>query len=291
MPEQILKFSKANADIFVPDGTKMEAALGRITHLGIGAHQDDLEIMALDGILKCFDRSAAWFGGITCTSGSGSTRTGKYLNYTNEEMVAVRREEQRSAAVLGQYGIMIQLGYESGEIRGQEQSHLEQELNFILTKCCPQVIYTHNPADKHGTHVAVFLATLKAVRSLPHEKRPKLFYGCESWRDLDWMPDSSKVIFDVSGNDSFAERLVGVYDSQIAGGKNYNEAIMGRRAANATFSDPYDLDRATRASLAMDLTPLIKDDKLEVISYVTKLIDEFKKEVTINLETSNTRSK
>ena len=40
----------------------------------------------------------------------------------------------------------------------------------------------------------------------------------------------------------------------------------------------------------MDLTPLIKDDRLEVISYVTKLIDEFKKEVITNIDASNARS-
>jgi LmbE family N-acetylglucosaminyl deacetylase len=52
-------------------------ALARITHLGIGAHQDDLEFMAFHGILACFRmRDDRWFGGVTCTNGAGSSRTG-----------------------------------------------------------------------------------------------------------------------------------------------------------------------------------------------------------------------
>ena len=34
------------SEAFVPDGAPLPAALARTTHLGIGAHPDDLEIMA-----------------------------------------------------------------------------------------------------------------------------------------------------------------------------------------------------------------------------------------------------
>jgi len=37
-----MTLTNTTADIFVPDGTPVEAALARTTHLGIGAHQDDL---------------------------------------------------------------------------------------------------------------------------------------------------------------------------------------------------------------------------------------------------------
>ena len=53
------------AEIFVPDGRTVPAALARITHLGIGAHQDDLEFMAFHGILACYGSMTEWFGGVT----------------------------------------------------------------------------------------------------------------------------------------------------------------------------------------------------------------------------------
>ena len=42
----VLSLAQKNADVFVPDGTELGAALGRTTHLAVGAHQDDLEFMA-----------------------------------------------------------------------------------------------------------------------------------------------------------------------------------------------------------------------------------------------------
>ena len=45
-----MDFHNPAADLFVPDGLEMPAALSRTTHLAIAAHQDDLEIMAYHGI-------------------------------------------------------------------------------------------------------------------------------------------------------------------------------------------------------------------------------------------------
>ena len=47
------------ADIFIPDGQPPAAALARVTHLGIGAHQDDLEFMAFHGIEACLPQRDA----------------------------------------------------------------------------------------------------------------------------------------------------------------------------------------------------------------------------------------
>ena len=99
------------ADVFIPDNESKAKALSRITHLGIGAHQDDLEFMAFHGILQCCGLENQWFGGVTCTNGSGSSRTGPYAAFTDAHMMTVRREEQRKAASLGGYGVMIQLDY------------------------------------------------------------------------------------------------------------------------------------------------------------------------------------
>ena len=59
-----LNLNNPSADVFVPDGQPLDAALGRISHLGIGAHQDDLEFMALHGIAACYESEAEWFGGV-----------------------------------------------------------------------------------------------------------------------------------------------------------------------------------------------------------------------------------
>src|ERR1041385_739721 len=102
-----MKLNQQGAEVFVPDSRPLEEALRRITHLGIGAHQDDLEFMAFHGILQCFHTDTQWFGGVTCTNGSGSARSGPYANYSDAQMMAVRRKEQNNAAVVGRYGAML----------------------------------------------------------------------------------------------------------------------------------------------------------------------------------------
>ena len=51
-----------------------------------------------------------------------------------------------------------------------------------------------NLVDKHDTHVAVVLRVIAAIRQMPPDIRPEKLYGCEVWRDLDWMLDSDKVV-------------------------------------------------------------------------------------------------
>ena len=48
-----MNFQNSTAELFIPDGLGEQAALSRVTHLGIGAHEDDLEFMAYHGILAC----------------------------------------------------------------------------------------------------------------------------------------------------------------------------------------------------------------------------------------------
>src|SRR5262245_56655328 len=128
-----MKLHNATAEIFVPYGKPIAHALKRITHLGIGAHQDDLEFMAFHGILACFGSRKTSFGGVTCTNGAGSARTGSYAGFTNAQMMAVRRQEQNAAAVVGRYVVMIQLDYPSTVVKDPTDKKLKEDLKRILT--------------------------------------------------------------------------------------------------------------------------------------------------------------
>jgi hypothetical protein len=123
----------------------------------------------------------------------------------------------------------------------------------------PRFVYTHNLADKHDTHVGVALKVIAAIRCLPEPDRPQKLFGCEVWRDLDWMVDSDKVPTDLTTHENLQAALLGVFDSQIAGGKRYDLASMGRRRAHATYYESHGVDISLGLSYAMDLTPLILD--------------------------------
>jgi hypothetical protein len=78
--------------------------------------------------------------------------------------------------------------------------------------------------------------------------------------------------------------ILGVFDSQISGGKRYDLATLGRRRANATYHAAYSADVATGMAFAMDLTPLITEPALDVQRYVQGFIDRFAQEVKERFE-------
>jgi LmbE family N-acetylglucosaminyl deacetylase len=280
-----MHFTQNETTVLVPDARPMDEACARISHLGIGAHQDDLEIMAYHGIEACYLKPDQTFGGVTCTDGRGSARTGVYAGFSDEQMMEVRIREQNKAAVLGDYGIMIQLGHASRDIKSPAYAALTDDLVTVLRATRPEVVYTHNPADKHDTHIGVFVSVLQAIRRLPASERPRQLLGCEVWRGLDWMPDEDKVALDVGGHAHLFHALVGVFDSQIAGGKRYDLATLGRARANATYHQSHRVDATDLAWLAMDLTPLVIDDHLDPVAFVDQYLNRFVADVRTTLST------
>ena len=285
MPSPAPNLHTSTSRIFIPDGKPVEPALARITHLGIGAHQDDLEFMAFHGIINCFHSDSEWFGGVTCTDGAGCSRGGVYADRTDEEMREIRIREQEAAAMAGRFGAVIQLGHSSAAVRDAGNSGLKSDIAAILAATRPKVVYTHNPADKHETHIGVFFATIRALREMPPQDRPAAVYGCEVWRGLDWMLDGDKVALDVGGHHNLAAALNGIFDSQIAGGKRYDLATVGRRHANATFFDAHSADPAEMISFAMDLTPLIANNPPDILEYVLGYVRRFEADVRRKLAT------
>ena len=274
------------ARLMIPDGMAAPEALRRTTHLGIGAHQDDLEFMAFHGILACYDQKDRWFGGVTITDGRGSSRAGIFQAWTDDQIAAERIREQDAAAVIGQYAFMAQLGHPSKSVRDARETVVRDDLCRILEATRPEVVYLHNLADKHDTHVGCALRCLEALRRLPKADRPQKVYGCEVWRDLDWLVDSEKTPMPVSARPELARALNEVFATQIAGGKRYDLAVIGRRTANATFSQAHATDQESAMQWAMDLTPLVQDDSLDPVAYTTGFIDRLKADVTTRLRQS-----
>ena len=278
-----MKLKNSNSVFFVPDGVSDEEALNRTTHLAISAHQDDIELMAYKGVAECFGLKDKWFTGVVVTDGAGSPRNGLYESYTDDDMKNIRILEQKKAAYVGEYSAQLLLGYTSKQVKDGKNEEVIKELEQIILKANPKIIYTHNLADKHDTHCGVAVKVIKAVRNLPKDKRPEKIYGCEVWRDLDWVCDEEKIYFDTSEHPNIAMSLVSVFDSQIIGGKRYDLAAEGRRVANATYSASHGLDSTTALNYAMDLTPLIEDSSLDLTDYITGYIDRFKKDVADRL--------
>jgi LmbE family N-acetylglucosaminyl deacetylase len=281
-----MRFHNASADLFVPDGAEPRAALERTTHLCISAHQDDIEIMAYHGVAQCFGLKDKWFTGVVVTNGAGSPRSGIYGNYTDEEMQKVRLVEQRKAAFVGDYACQVQLGFTSAQVKNPNETAVVEDLKQVLSVARPEFVYLHNLADKHDTHVSTALRAIAALRALRGEVRPKKVYGCEVWRDLDWLSDEAKQPLPVSARQNIAAALVGVFDSQVSGGKRYDLATAGRRLAHATYFASHGTDEESALNFAMDLTPLVENPDLAIPEYVLQFIDQFRADVEKRVKTA-----
>lgn len=268
-----------HAKIYVPNGDSMEKALPRVTHLGIGAHQDDLEIMAFHGIKACYSDPQQHFAGIICTNGEGSPQHSGSATLRPEEMIGARQQEQEEAARIGNYSLLVQLGYRSQQIKEGSAHDLIKDILAVVERMSVQTAYIHNLADKHGTHVAVSIASILAMRQIEEPNRPRKVYGCEVWRDLDWLGDEAKVLLDIGGNIRLAEQLIKVYRSQIDGGKRYDQAAIGRARSNATFFQSHAVDQMEYLWYAMDLTPLLQSDSTDIVDFVTSHINKFHQDV------------
>jgi LmbE family N-acetylglucosaminyl deacetylase len=281
-----MQFHNSSADLFVPDGAAPEAALARTTHLCVSAHQDDIEIMAYHGVAQCFGLKDKWFTGVVVTNGAGSPRSGIYGDYTDLEMQKVRLIEQRKAAYVGEYAAQIQLGFTSSQVKNPAETAVVDDLKTILRATRPQIVYLHNLADKHDTHIGVAMRCIAALRAVRDEVKPTKVYGCEVWRDLDWLSDEEKQVLPCSARPNVAAALVGVFDSQVSGGKRYDLATAGRRLAHATYYASHGTDQESAMNFAMDLTPLVEHPEMPVAEYVLGAIDRFRADVERRIKTA-----
>jgi LmbE family N-acetylglucosaminyl deacetylase len=274
-----MKFHLDTAEVYVPDDEPLEKALARTTHLCLAAHQDDIEIMAAQPIIECFQQKDKWFTGVVVTDGRGSPRDSLYGDYTDDEMRLVRFKEQRKAAIVGEFAAQIMLDIPSKVMKDAARKEPVDDILAILRATKPKIVYTHNLADKHDTHVAVALRVIDALRRLDPAERPERVVGCEVWRALDWMVDTDKVTMDLSDHENLQFALLGVFDSQIVGGKRYDLASMGRRRANATYFESHGVDETTGLSYGMDMTSLMTDASLKSAEFIQEFIQRFARDV------------
>jgi LmbE family N-acetylglucosaminyl deacetylase len=274
-----MKFYLDTAEIYIPDNESVEKALSRTTHLCFAAHQDDIEIMAAQPILECFQQKNKWFTGVVVTDGRGSPRDNLYKDCTDEEMRLVRFKEQRKAAFVGEFSAQVMLDMPSRVAKDVARKEPVEDMLKVLRATRPQVVYTHNLADKHDTHVAVALRVIEAIRRLDQSERPARLVGCEVWRALDWMSDTDKIQMNVSDHENLQLALLGVFDSQIAGGKRYDLASMGRRRANATYLESHGVDSTKGLSYAMDMSLLMSEATIDPIVFAQNFIQRFAQDV------------
>jgi LmbE family N-acetylglucosaminyl deacetylase len=259
--------------------------LAPTTHLCIAAHPDDIEIMAFGAIAECYAAPGLAFTGVTVTDGGGAPRVGEYAQVTDAELAKIREKEQNNAAEIGKYLAQLNLGFSSQQIKVHSNPALHKQLMQIIAAAAPQVLYTHNLADKHATHIAVALHVVRAVRELVAQEAipaPRVI-GMEVWRSLDWLCDADKIAEDSGALPHLASALIAAHKSQISPAKRYDLAAPARRLANAVFHESHEAEGAASLSFGMDMTPLCNGSETDPAQFVNAYIERFREDVITRL--------
>lgn len=254
-----------------------------VKNIVIAAHKDDGEMIGIKAIDDSFKKDESLVM-IILTNGSGCPRIGEYASISDEDMVEIRTAEQKRAAEIGRYNTLYLLDYSSKLVQEKDKK-IKQEIVEILNRY-PNVenIYIHNPFDRHKTHVATCEISVQAIKEVySHGRLPNLkkVLGVEIWRCLDWLPDNFKVVIDTSGSEFLSQNIMSVFVSQNLA-KKYDEAIIARRLANATFNSSHESNAYTSLTYAIDLIGVVTNVNKKLLDLLTNVLDLFEKNLRQN---------
>lgn len=251
----------------------------------VGAHPDDIELMAPHAIWECrLHEARKRFVGVVVTRGSRMPRSLKMEGMSREQIAALRKKEQKAAARRGRYSALIMLDRESADLRSRRVLEIIEQLKVLFRLARPKYVITHQLMDTHTTHVGVALAVVEALCGLPISMRPRRLFGMEVWGGLDWLPERRRRVWLLNGAKQFHRRLLRVFDSQREVGKNYADAAVARARAHTTFLWADRADPAEEVILGLDMTPLIHGRQCTPQTFVRRLSAEFAHETLCRLE-------
>jgi LmbE family N-acetylglucosaminyl deacetylase len=229
--------------------------------------------MAIDGIQRGYRASKYTFACVVTTDGADSERSGRYARATDRKMTSVVVAEQKRAANIGRYHAVYFMNYSTEEVRDQENEDIVNEYVEIIKELKPRIIYTHSLLDRHPSHVAVAVKVINALRSMKKGDQPKVLYGCESERDLDWVNPEKVVTFNISKNLRLQRQLISAHKSSNMS-RDFVNAAIGRRLVNAVFNRDEKKKSAKLTAKAINMTTLLRRKDFPIKRYAMSFVDD-----------------
>lgn len=256
---------------------------GPVKYVCICANPSDCEIMAIDGIQRGYRAKKYTFAAVITTDGADCEGFGKQKKYSPKKIALMRAAEQKKAANIGRYNSVYFMNYKAEDARNQDDEDIVNEYVEIIKELKPRIIYTHSILDRDPTHVAVAVKVINALRQLKKAQMPAQLYGCEEWRDLDWVSPEKVTTFDVSHNIRLQRQLISVHKSQNLN-RDYISAAMGRRYVNATFAKSEKKKDAKLTSRAINMTTLLRRKEYPVKRFAMSFIDDLYTEINDSMD-------
>lgn len=262
-----------------------EGKKGPVKYLCICADAGDTEIMAIDGIQRGYRAKKYTFATVITSDGLSLERAGKLAKATDRKVNTTKNREQKAAAEIGRYNSVYFLSHKTDEILDQENEDIVNEYLEIIKELKPRIIYTHSILDRDPTHVSVAVKVINALRKLRKGQMPAVLYGCEMWRDLDWVDPSKVISFDVSHNIRLQKQLINVHQSQNAS-RDFINATIGRRYVNATYSRSEKKKDAKLTARAINMTTLLRRKEYPIKRFAMSFVDDLYTSINDSMDRS-----
>ena len=231
-------------------------------NIGVFAHPDDAEISSG---LPMLGAKNGWLT-VIVTDGAMSVSHADLGEHSVKELVDIRWKEQCDAAVISKTPA-IHLSYPSAAVNGVMGLAKQAEVVSVLASwvnTMPNIksIYTHNPIDKHPTHLGILNVLAGALYSERFNPKIEEIYGMKVWGGVDALPEKQFKLFSTTDQEIIdkIEAMVKCYKSQ--------NRILDRLLARGTVggmieksvyaTNPYDNKSPLGSLLGIDITELIK---------------------------------
>jgi len=243
---------------------------GKVKYLCICAYPNDCEIMSIEGIQRGYRAKKYSFA---CVSTSCFAKDGK----TN---IA---DFQKKASEIGRYNALYVLKHKFEDIKDSENEEIIKEYVELINEIKPRIIYTHSLLDNDPIHVAVAIKVINALRTMRRSQHPKVIYGCEVNRDLDWVKEEKLVYFDNSKNVKLQKQLIAVYKTK-KDDSHLVESAIGKRFSNAGFfTNKKEYKLSTRA---INMTTLLRRKDYPIKKFAMSFVDDLYTEINDAMDRS-----
>ena len=232
--------------------------LPKCDSIHIGAHQDDAEI---GGGIFHPDVDLSLAAVVVVTDGAGVPVPDDLKDTIKPEQIpGVRCDEQLLAGEICGCRAVACLNLPSKLAKVYDPDGPAAVTIRKMLQVKPfKLVATHNPFDRHATHVGVGVHVINELRKLAPDKLPTRAIGIEVWGSLDTFPASGLQIVPIQA--SIELQLAAISAFQIANkGKNYPWAAVGRRLQNVTMAESHSVDPAGAVTAChfWDLLPMVQ---------------------------------
>lgn len=264
---------------WTPAGSNIQSALAKANSIAVVAHADDALIMLPD--------QATAVGGtsglieILVTDGAGSVLPPGCR--TQSELVALREHEEIRVAQRAGFGGVIFLRASSATVRDTGERRVTQSIAAILACTHPEILVTHNPFDRHPTHLAVLARVLDAICRVPRRAWPLRLLGGEVWGGLDFLPAEIVQAHDISAQIETIGELMRLYETQNIN-QHYDLGAVGRYLSHATFHSSHARNEAVAMALTIDMTALLGRPASSLPDFVVRWFDRARNDQLTRLQ-------